>query len=716
MRNKFLFLPLIWLGLGAAAQSKLLSIEEAFLQKSVTAPKNLRQLQLLYGSNDYVYLDRRGQEDLWMRGSLTSDSARPFLRLPELNARLRQAGTDTLTTMPPIQFNRGAEWIFPHPQGRAALHSVNGSFRLLATSAQLLHPIVEESSAGYVAYVEAHNLFVSDGRTARKVTADGSRDIVYASSVHRDEFGIHKGTFWSPGGRSLAFYRMDQGMVTDYPIIDWTTTPATVQLIKYPMAGNKSHQVSIGVYHTASERLVFLQTGAPAEQYLTNIPWSPDSRHLSVAQLNREQKHMRLNQYDAETGAFIKTLFEERDERYVEPLAPILFVKNNPSRFVWQSNRDGFNHLYLYDTSGRMIRQLTQGDWEVLDVKGFDEKGSAVVYLSTQLSPLSRNAWLADLQTGKTRLLTPGIAVHNVQLNETGSRLLDTYSSAEEPRAARMIDVRSGRGRRFFSAPDPLAGYARGQMRIGMLKARDGSTLYTRTFLPVGFDSTRKYPVIVYWYGGPHAQLITAGYNGGAGDYWFQYMAQRGFIVFTLDTRGSDNRGRAFEQIIHRRTGLPQLEDLQEGLAHLRGLGYADTQRMGLFGWSYGGFLTINFLLQHPGLFRAGVAGGPVTDWRMYEIMYGERYMDSPLENPEGYNVTNLNEQAGKLKDHLLLIHGLQDDVVVQQHSVRFVRSAIDKGVQVDYMPYPGHAHNVTGKDRAHLYQKVTDYFLQHLR
>jgi len=272
----------------------------------------------------------------------------------------------------------------------------------------------------------------------------------------------------------------------------------------------------------------------------------------------------------------------------------------------------------------------------------------------------------------------------------------------------------------LLQAANPIADYAMGKLNIFTIKNTTGTDLYCRMFKPVNFDtsaslSTKKYPVIVYWYGGPHAQMILNGWNGGAGDYWFQYMAEHGYVVFTVDTRGSDNRGKAFEQTIFRRAGEAQMEDMMSAVNYLSSLSYVDKNNMGLFGWSYGGFMTTDFVLHHPGVFKAAVAGGPVMDWKYYEIMYGERYMDTPQENPEGYEATNLIKQVGKLKDKLLLIHGLQDPVVVQQHSVNFVKACVDAGVQVDYMIYPGHEHNVLGKDRAHLYQKVTDYFMTNL-
>lgn len=715
--KRYFFLPFLFLTLSVLAQNKLLTIEDALVKNRTTlAPENLRQLQFVYGTEDYVYLKKQGDSDVWMRGNLTSAQEKTFLTLDDLSQKMKWAGYDALTAMPAINFYKSAEWIFTVNGTKYALNPVSNMVRVLVDKTVSSKDNVEESTAGYVAYLDNYNLFVTDGKNSQQVTTDGSKDIVYASSVHRDEFGITKGTFWSNSGKELAFYRMDQSMVNDYPIIDWTTTPASVNMIKYPMAGDKSHHVTVGVYNPQTGTTVYLQTGEPAEQYLTNIAWSPDDKYIFIAVLNREQNHMKLNQYDASTGAFVKTLFEEQDEKYVEPLVPMLFLKNNPSQFIWQSNRDGWNHLYLYDISGKVVKQLTKGNWEVLEVKGFDGKGENLYYVATEESPITRNLYQLNLKTGVSKRITQGPAFHSTQVSTSGKTVIDNFSTTDIPRTIRIVDVPSLKNKTVFNAPNPLAGYALGRMSIFTVPNKNGVPLYCRLYKPVNFDSNKRYPVIVYWYGGPHFQMIGNAWNGNASDYWFQYMAERGYVVFSLDPRGSDNRGRAFEQAIFRHAGDAQMEDMMSCLDYLAGQRYVDKNRMGLFGWSYGGFMTVDFMLTHPGVFKAAVAGGPVTDWRYYEIMYGERYMDTPQENPEGYAATDLTKKIQNLKGKLLLIHGLQDPVVVQQHSVRLVRAAIDKNVQVDYMIYPGHEHNVMGKDRAHLYQKVTDYFMEYLK
>jgi dipeptidyl-peptidase-4 len=721
--KKLALIPCLLIQLLVVAQEKLLTLEDAFLRARTTlAPQSLSQLQFFENSNDYIYLKKTENGDTWFKGNSGLKQEMPFLDLSQLNTALKTAGSDTVKTMPAIKFTSQG-WVMNVNNNKIRLRPLQHQYSVLLPKQLANKENAEESNAGFVAYLDNYNLFVTHvsntgNNSTVQVTTDGSKDIVYASSVHRDEFGITKGTFWSNSGTRLAFYRMDQSMVTDYPIINWTNRPATVDMIKYPMAGDKSHEVTIGVYNTATEKTIWLKTGLPADQYLTNIAWSPDDRTILVAVLNRAQNHMWLNKYDAESGELIKTLFEEAQEKYVEPLVPALFIPGNSGQFIWQSNRDGWNHLYLYDTAGKLIKQLTKGNWEVTEVKGFNSKGTRLYFMSTVISPVYRTLSYVDLKNNQLCLITKEPGVHNSQVSYDGNVVIDQYSTTADPRTIRMLDIsraNSPAGKVLLQASDPLQGYLKGVLSLFTIPNRTGDSLYCRMFKPVHFDPSKKYPVIVYWYGGPHAQLILNSWNGGAGDYWFQYMAERGFVVFSLDTRGSDNRGRDFEQAIFRRLGEAEMSDMDDALNYLTAQSYVDKTRMGLFGWSFGGFMTTDYVLNHPLVFKAAVAGGPVMNWQMYEVMYGERYMDTPQENPEGYEATNLIKQAGKLKGKLLLIHGLQDPVVVQEHSVNFVRACIDQGVQVDYMIYPGHEHNVLGKDRVHLFQKITDYFNDHL-
>lgn len=717
MKKFILVCQLVSIAFYGIAQNKTLTMQDAMSNARTTlAPENLSQIQFIYGTEDYVYAKRLANGPVWITGNFKSKEEQPFLTLSQLNQKLKAVQKDTLKAMPFIQFNQGADWILFLNGAKVAFNPAKNTYKTVVSADLAEKTNAEESEAGYVAYLDNFNLFVSDGKEAKQVTTDGTKDIVYASSVHRDEFGISKGTFWSNNGKQLAFYRMDQQMVSDYPIIDWTSRPAKNVNIKYPMAGDKSHEVTVGVYNAETKTTVYLKTGQPAEQYLTNIAWSPDDKFIYIAVLNRGQNHMKLNQYDATTGDFIKTIFEEKDEKYVEPLVPMLFLKTDPSKFIWQSNRDGWNHLYLYDLKGKVLKQLTKGNWEVIEVKGFNPKGDQLYYVSTEESPITRNLYVLDLKSGKSKRITQGSAVHNTQVSSSGNTVIDSYSNQDQPRVIQLVETASAKTKVLLTAANPLAAYATEKSSIFTIKSNTGDDIYCSLYKPTNFDNTKKYPVIVYWYGGSHAQLITNSWNAGAGDYWFRYMAQQGYVVLTIDTRGSDNRGKAFEQSMFRKVGDVQMEDMMKAVDHLKGLPYVDSSNMGLFGWSFGGFNTVDFMVNHPGVFKAAVAGGAVINWKFYEVMYTERYMDTPQENPEGFAATNLSDKAGNLKGNLLLIHGIQDPVVLQQNTVDFVKHAVDKNVQVDYMIYPGHEHNVTGKDRAHLYQKVTDYFMLHLK
>lgn len=714
MKNFIVFIGFAAILNQGHAQKKQLTIEDAMLNaRTSLAPENLKQLQFIRGTDNYVYMKKINGVDTWMQGSFTSKEESPYLTLQSFNQRLRAASIDTLVSMPAIQFYK--DNFVTTVKGQKISFSNDNSYKIIIDKATAEKDNVEESKEGFVAFVDNHNLYVAQNGNTKKVTEDGSDDIVYASTVHQSEFGITKGTFWSNNGKLLAFYRMDQSVTPNYPIIDWTERPAKVNNLRYPMAGDSSHHVTLGIYDAMSQKTIWVKTTGPAEQFLTNIAWSPDDQFVYIVIVNREQNHFWVNQYNATSGEFVKTLFEEKDDKYAEPLVPMLFVKNNPNQFIWQSKRDGWNHLYLYNTDGTLAKQLTKGDWDVIEVKGFDEKGENLFYVSTQVSPISKNLYAVNIKNGKSKFITEGNAVHNTIISEDGKFVIDNFSTPQNPRTIQLIDIKSEKSKMLLHSANPLEKFGQGEMNIFTIKNSEGTDLYCRLFKPVNFDSTKKYPVVVYWYGGPHAQMILNGWNGGAGDYWFQYMAERGYVVFTLDTRGSSNRGKAFEQQIFRRAGEKQMEDLMAGIDYLKSLKYTDYNNMGLFGWSYGGFMTIDFMLTHPGIFKAAVAGGPVTNWRFYEIMYTERYMDKPQENPEGYDATDLTKRIDKLKGKLLLIHGMQDNVVVMQHSVNLVKAAVDKGVQVDYMIYPGHEHNVLGKDRAHLYQKVTDYFMQNL-
>ncbi|MCA6438182.1 MAG: DPP IV N-terminal domain-containing protein [Bacteroidetes bacterium] len=711
MRNSLLFLSLLSISILSKGQNKSISVKEAVLKgRGALAPKRLQNLNFTANSQHYYYADN---SEINILDSKSNQSVKRY-NLASINAFLKSNKTDTLTALTPFKVVTPDSLVLLLQKTSLCLNFKSNSFNKVQNNVLLENELADEApKTKYVAYQKNNNLFINNLKEEIQVSQDGGYNLVYGKSVHRDEFGINKGTFWSTSGNYLAFYRMDQTDVTDYPVIDWTTYPASNKNIKYPMAGNKSHYVSVGVYNVSTKQTTYLKIDGPKDQYLTNIAWSLDEKTIYVVVLNREQNHFNVNAYNPINGDYITTLFEEKDEKYAEPLHSVLFLSNG-KQFIWQSRRDGFNHLYLYDVSGKLIAQLTKGNWEVKNVLGFDAKNEQLYFEANEQSPINQDAYKVNLKTKLVTRLTNGNGYHTCVLSPNGEYLLDNFSSCYIPREYYFINANTKKSGLIFKAENPIAEYKTGKWKLQTIPNKTGLALHSRIFLPVDFDSTKKYPVLIYLYNGPHSQMVTNTWMAG-GELWYQYMAQKGYIVFTLDGRGTSYRGKAFEQATFRQLGTAEMEDQLAGVDYLKSLPYVDSKRIGVHGWSYGGFMTTSLMTRNPGVFKVGCAGGPVIDWTYYEIMYTERYMDTPKENPEGYKNNNLLNYIDKLNGKLLMIHGAQDDVVVWQHSVLYQRKAVELGVQLDYAIYPGHYHNVLGKDRAHLMEKICNYFTDNL-
>lgn len=584
---------------------------------------------------------------------------------------------------------------------------------------KIIHTVVTKKGAanndycttnGNVAYTVGNNLYLND-----QALTNEPEGIVCGQSVHRNEFGISKGTFWSPTGKQLAFYRMDESMVTQYPLVDITSRIGEVNNIRYPMAGMTSHKVAVGIYNLAAQKTVYLQTGDPTDRYFTNLSWAPDEKSLYLIELNRDQNQARLCQYNTTTGELIATLFEESHPKYVELHHPIVFLPWDPTQFIYQSLRDGFNHLYLYNTQGKLLKQLTSGDWLVQEFLGFDSQKKELIIVSTENSPLQSNLFRVNMKNGKRKAIGSADGVHRALLSTSGQYVIDNYSSPTLPRSINLIDTQNGKSMNLLTAANPYKDLLMPSIETGTIKAADGVTdLYYRLIKPAHFDPNKKYPAIVYVYGGPHAQMVNNSFMNGARG-WDFYMANKGYILFTVDNRGSENRGSEFENVTFRHLGIEEGKDQVKGAEFLQSLPYVDANRIGVHGWSFGGHMTTALLLRYPDLFKVGVAGGPVIDWSYYEVMYGERYMDTPQTNPEGYEQTNLKKLAGNLKGHLLLIHDDHDDTCVPQHTLSFLKACVDARTYPDLFIYPGHKHNVMGRDRVHLHEKITRYFEDNL-
>jgi Dipeptidyl aminopeptidases/acylaminoacyl-peptidases len=568
------------------------------------------------------------------------------------------------------------------------------------------------------AYVENHQLFVTDADGKKhQLSTDGSREIVYGQSVHRNEFGIDKGTFWSPDGNKLAFYRMDQSMVADYPQVDIFPREATYEPDKYPMAGMTSHKVTVGVYDLKTDKTVYLQAGDPTDRYFTNIAWSPDSKTVYMLELNRGQNDCRLVSYDAVSGKKNAELYRETSDKYVEPQNPIQFLPWDDTKFILQSQKDGYNHLYLFDTNGKELKQITKGEWVVMEVLGFNKKQKTVIIEANKEHPLHHRLYSVNMN-GAIKQLETVDGVHNAVLSPSGNFLIDRFSTPTRPRVIDVVDInqKTPHHTNLLEADDPWAGYQQPIFECGSIKAADGVTdLYYRMVKPADFNPEKKYPTVVYVYGGPHANNVQASWHW-ASRSWETYMAQKGYIIFILDNRGSQYRGRDFEQATFHQLGQIEMQDQMKGVEFLRTQPYVDMNRLGVHGWSYGGFMTISLMTNYPDVFKVGVAGGPVIDWKWYEVMYGERYMGTPENNPEGYAKTSLLTKAKNLKGKLQIITGYNDPTVVPQHCLSFLDACIKAGTQPDFFAYPGEPHNMRGHASVHLHERITQYFEDYLK
>ena len=602
MKKILILLFLFVLQYTTYSQDKLLTVKESELgYRMGLYPESMHNLQWRGNLSAFSYL----QHDSLLQQTVSDSHPTAILTLNQINTLLKKSNFDTLTNLPPVNWSDDNTIWFDHSFNWFCIDLINK---------KIIHTIkLPESSENpelfynqfEIAYTQGNNIFLNKpGQLPIQITCDKDTNIVNGTIVSRNEFGIDKGLFWSPKGNYLAFYRKDNRNVGNYPLVDITSREATLNMIKYPMAGMSSEHVSLGIYNVATGKIIYIErTDSLSEKYLTNISWAPDEQSIYIQVLNRRQDTMSLNKYNAKDGLLIETLFKETNERYVEPLHTLLFLHKNQDQFIYQSRRDGYNHAYLYNTDGKLIKQLTSGNWEITSIQNLDDQDN-LFYTSTEESPIQRQVYRLNVVSGqKTRLtITPGI--HTIILQKKSAYWIDSYTSITVPRIYKLMNSSGKEIRTLLTSKNPLANYNMPIVKMGTLKAADGVTdLYYRMILPLNFDSTKKYPVIVYVYGGPHEQLIKNQWLAGA-RLWDYMMSQKGYILFTIDNRGSDYRGFAFESVIHGQCGVEEMKDQLKGIEFLHTLGYADMNRVGVHGWSYGGFMTVSLVYDLPGHFQ----------------------------------------------------------------------------------------------------------------
>ncbi len=707
MKKIPLLLLVFFISIASFGQSKKLTLEESVLQQH----RNFRADQMLGfqwipNTNNYVYFEESGRK--LVRANASDSKASELLTLTDLN----KAIGGELRSFFGMQWKDTNTFIVSDGINFYSYNIQDKTGNRIASLDDTAENATPDKSFSNVAYTEKNNLyFVNSAKEKIAVTSETNEGIVSGQTISRSEFGITGGIFWSPKSNFLAFYQKDESEVADYPLLDINVTPGKLESIKYPMIGQKSEKPKVGIYNIATKKTVFISPRGNADDYLTNLSWTPDEKFVLIAELNRGQNDMHLNVYDAQTGAFVRTILNEKTTTWVEPEHAAFFPSEKSNNFIWFSEKDGFNNLYYYSIDGKLIKQLTQNKFVTKEIVGTNKTGTEIYFSATGENATNLLYYKVDLK-GKQTLLTKDAGVHQIAISTDGNWIFDQFSNHNTPSKSLLID-KSGKAKTLLESKNKYDGYEMGTSEIKTIKAADGTTdLYTRLIKPSNFDPNKKYPVFVYVYGGPHAQLITNSYLDGA-NLWMYWMAEQGYLVFTVDNRGSDNRGFAFESVIHGKLGTHEIDDQIKGVEYLKSLPYVDANRLAVHGWSYGGFMTTSLMLRKPGVFKVGVAGGPVTDWKFYEVMYGERYMDTPAENQKGFDESSTLNYVKDLEGKLLLIHGTNDDVVVMQQNFALIKKFIENSKQVDFFPYPMHKHNVGGKDRVHLMKKVLDYVIE---
>ena len=554
--------------------------------------------------------------------------------------------------------------------------------------------------------------------TKHQLTWDGSDDVVIADAAHRAEIGITKGTFWRADGRYLAFYREDQRQIREYPYQDVLAIPPLPRHGRYPMAGHKHSRVQVLVCNTDTYEVLPLASDATQDVYWTNVTFGPNDT-IFVTLVNRGQDQLELVRFDLKTGKRRNTVLREHDQEWIEPEHPPTFLADG--RFLWWSSRSGYRHLYLYEADGTLLRPITNGNFDVQELLQVSSDEQRVFVQAAGNDPRQLHLFAASLAASPSppqvqmQQLTIERGTHTITLSPDSQFAADIWSNLETPPTTRILNLQTGALTKLPASKDPLAEFALPKQQFFEVQADDGATLYGHIAYPEDIQAGQRLPVIHYVYGGPHVQLVKDSWFGGAA-LWLQALASEGYVVCRLDNHGTPNRGIEFEQAVHRHLGTIEVKDQLRAIDWLQQQTFVDPTRIGVHGWSFGGYMTLRLMLLHPEVFACGISGAPVTDWAMYETGYGERYMDTPQENPDGYLASSCLPIAGNLRRPLLLVHGTDDRTVMWSHTLQFVDACVAAGVDLDYFPYPQQLHGLRGVHRKHFQEKLRGYFGRNLR
>jgi dipeptidyl-peptidase-4 len=581
----------------------------------------------------------------------------------------------------------------------------------------------------WVSFVRESNLWAINLATGdvKPLTTGGTEDVLKGGLdwVYPEELETPTAYWWSPDSSKVAYYQMDERPVTRYPIMDMSSPVGAIEYERYPQAGEPNPIVRVGIVPLAGGDTTWMDTGANTDVYLARVTWLPDSRRVAIERLNRAQNQLDLLFCDAATGAS-STILTETDKYWIN-IADDLYFFSDDRRFLWSSERTGFRHYYLYDLAGHQLDQLTSGDWEITGGGGFgpgasshpavDEAHGFIYFISNKDSARDAQLYRLSLADKSITRVTRDAGWHDPLFAPDASAFVDTYSNAMTPPRQDLDRMDGSRAAVINEDVVPeLADYALSPVEFLSVSASDGAKLCAKMIKPPNFDPSRKYPVLVDVYGGPQDQEVQDAW--GYSDFlWLEMMAEKGYIVFTVDNRGSYRRGHAFETPVYHHLGKVELEDQLAGVKYLKSLPYVDGSRIGVWGWSYGGTMVLDALFNAPDIFKAGVAVAPVTDWRLYDTIYTERYMGRPQDNPDGYRDSSPVNQAAQLRAKLMIAHGTGDDNVHFANTTELINALIRADTYPDdLMILPGRGHGMTDwQARIQLYQRITDFLLGNL-
>ena len=672
-----------------------------------------------------TYLETKGKEKLLWIVSVATGEKKQLLTseklesiLPEDKSKPTQA--TGLGRRAPAEYRwgpNGAAILFVGPSSLAWYDMKEDKATTLLSGKEAIADVKISPDGKWVSFVRGHNLFavgVGDGKE-HALTTGGTEEIRKGELdwVYPEELAISTAYWWAPDSSAVAFLEMDERKVTKYPLVDFESYSGEAEEERYPVAGGANPIVHVYVASANGGRARLMDTGSETDQYIPRADWLADSKQVAIERMNRKQNQLELLFADANTGKS-RTVLTEKDDYWVNVNDALYFFKDG-KRFLWGSERSGYLHLYLYDLSGKQIAQVTQGGWEIHGTPLVDEAKGVVYFSATEKSPVERQVYRAGLGGGFTRI-SKEEGMHNPNFAPDGGAYVDTFSAAGTPPTQ---SLRRADGSIVTvlneNKVEELASYKLSPTEFFKVKAHDGMELYASMIKPPNFDPSKKYPVIVFTYGGPGAQVVLNQW-GGSTYLWHQLLAEKGFIIFSLDNRGSTGRGHVFEEPIHYRFGAQELLDQKDGATWLKSQPYVDANHIGIWGWSYGGHMTLHLMFEDSVDFKAGFAGGPVTDWHFYDTIYTERYMGLLPENEKNYKEASPVDKAAQLKGPLLIAHGTGDDNVHFANTLKLVDTLIAKGKQVEVMPFPGRGHGVSDPPaRIALMNRATKFFVDNL-